>query len=385
MENLLMIPGPVEIPEDILDEFNGQNVAHYGHEWTNLYLNTVEKTSRFFGTTGMSFIMPGSGSLGLETMAVTFCTGKRCLLIHNGFFADRLGNVVTPHCNIIDILKFGFGKPINLEKLRDSLKQKSYDIVLMVHAETSTGMLNPAHDVSGIVKENGALFLLDAIASGGVEKIDMDKSGIDVVVTASQKGFECPAGLAIVIVQKSLVDDLKSTNSAAWYTDLRIWLDYYDKWNDWHPFPVTLPTNLIKAYAKSLEIIEDEGADQRFQKHIENTSRIRMAFRSLGLSPLIDDDKCTHGLTSISNGGIFESSELIMFMKKTLGIQIAGSLGEYKNVIFRLGHMSRPQNEVRNLISTITGVGLFLKSKGIKVSIDLAIDEIVKISGETNE
>lgn len=373
MNKLLMIPGPVEIPQVILDAFNGQNVAHYGPDWQKLYLDAVLRTTRFFQTVGRAFLMPGSGSLGLEAATVTFCTGKRCLLIHNGFFADRLQAIATPHAACLDVLNFGFAQPVDLTAVEQKLSISFYDVVLMIHAETSTAMLNPAEAVAKICHDHGVLFLLDAIASGGVEPIDMDQTNIDILITASQKGFACPAGLAIVVVRQALIERMGNELPTSWYCDLRIWNQYYLDWYDWHPFPVTLPTNLIKAYQKSLILLEEEGREQHWNRLANCAMRVRRALQALGLKLLIDDDHCTHGLTAVSTKGMFNSGELVSYMKDRWNIQIAGSLGEYKNEIFRIGHFSDPQIEKRNFLSTVIGIGAFLQMKQLAPDILKAI------------
>jgi alanine-glyoxylate transaminase/serine-glyoxylate transaminase/serine-pyruvate transaminase len=101
--------------------------------------------------------------------------------------------------------------------------------------------------------------------------------------------------------------------------------------------------------------------------------RIRSALEALGLKLLISDEQCAHGLTSISTEEKFDSAELVTYMKQHFNIQIAGSLGAYKNRIFRIGHFSDPQMELRNLISTIVGIGTFLQTKGLSCDIEQAI------------
>ena len=109
----------------------------------------------------------------------------------------------------------------------------------MVHVDTSVGILNPVKEATAIAKEQGCLVFVDAIASSGIEEIRMDEWHIDGVATASQKGFECPAGLGMVTINEQLIESLNDLPpSRSWYCDLRIWYDYYNKWNDWHPYPV---------------------------------------------------------------------------------------------------------------------------------------------------
>jgi len=378
MKYLLMIPGPVEISDDILEAFQGQTVAHYGQEFRDLYVGTTKKLSKILGSKGKSFLIPGSGSTSLETIAATFCSSKKCLILNNGFFGDRLYDIVSKYTFAIENKKFSLGETINLNDVRQILEAKKFDIVLMTHVDTSVGILNPIREVASIAKEHGALFFVDAIASSGIEMLQMDKWDISAVVTATQKGFGCPPGLGMVTVQESLLNNFVNQSPKSWYLDLRTWVDYYKKWNSWHPYPVTLPTNLIKALARSLDTIESIGIAKRVKMFEEVSMRLRKSLKALGLELFVPEGFYSHGLTSVHTIGKFNSADLVLFLKKKLKIQIAGSLGSLQNVVFRIGHMSEKQCQNRNLIAVIGGIGLYMNSIGLKASIDEAISELIE-------
>jgi aspartate aminotransferase-like enzyme len=374
MKYLLMIPGPVEISDEILDAYQGQPVAHYGPEWTKEYLDIIKRVSKILGSKGMTFLMPGSGSVCLDTAANTFCTSKSCLVINNGMFGDRLYNIVSTHTKEVDILKFPLNEPADPDLVKRTLKEKKYDAVFMTHVETSTSVLNPVEEIAKIVKDHGALFILDAISGAVIEKLEMDKWGIDITVTACQKGFECPSGLGIITVRSDLLDGLGDTPATTWYTDLRVWCDFYDKWHDWHPFPVTLPTNTIMALKKSIEIIETEGLSARQRFFEEISGRLRRALHLFGLELFAPEGHHAHGLTAASTGGKFDPLELLGYLKKAVGIQISGSFGDIKSHVFRIGHMSRRQCSNIILISLLNGIALFMESKGLKVPLKNALE-----------
>jgi len=373
---LLMIPGPVEIRKDILDSYYEKPVAHYGHEWAQFYIETTKRMSRVLGSEGRSFLVPGSGSLGLEIASATFCRSKRCLVLQSGFFGERLYHIVSKYSGDVDVLNFPKNVSIDVELVNQSLGNKKYDVILMVHVETSTGVINHVEEIAKMAKEHGALSLIDAISSAGIERLEMDNWSIDVVITASQKGLECPPGLAVVTIQTELLNKLYDSPSQSWYTDLRTWCDFYEKWHDWHPFPVTLPTNTIMALSKSLNIIESEGVLLRQKMYEEVSGRFRKALLELGLDLYVPNGHHAHGLTSVSTNGKFSPSDLVMFLKNKQKIQIAGSLGEPGESIFRIAHMSRKQCENANLISVINGIALFMKGLGLQVSVEKAVHEL---------
>jgi len=372
-----MIPGPVEIPDDILQAAGAQPVAHYGPEWTDFYLNTATSVSRLLGTKGRTFIIPGSGSAGLDAVATSFCTDKRCLVLNNGQFGGRLYDIVSRHTADADLLKFPLNSPIDTSVLKKRLAKKRYDVVFMTHVETSTGILNPVEEVSRLVKENGAIFLLDAISSAGIEKLEMDGWSVDAVITASQKGLECPPGLALVTVQEELLKGLKTASIPSWYTNLGVWCEYYEKWHDWHPYPVTLPTSTTIALATSLKIMEKEGITARQNLYLKVSDRLRKAVLGLGLKPYAPEDNHAHGLTAVSTEGKFDPTNLIKYLREEAGIQIAGSFGEIKSHVFRIGHMSRKQCQTVNLMSLISSIACFMASQGIDVSFNMALQKLL--------
>jgi aspartate aminotransferase-like enzyme len=377
MKYFLMIPGPVEISDEILDAYQGQPVAHYGPEWTKEYLDIIKRVSQILGSEGMTFLMPGSGSICLDTAAATFCTSKRCLVINNGMFGDRLFDIVSAHSQAVDILRFPLNVPADPDAVKRALSKIKYDAVFMTHVETSTSVLNPVESVARTVKEHGALFILDAISGAVIEELEMDKWGIDVTVTACQKGFECPSGLGIITVKSDLLKGLGDTPATTWYTDLRVWCDFYDKWHDWHPFPVTLPTNTIMALKKSIEIIETEGLSVRQRFFEEISIKLRRALRLLGLELYAPEGYHAHGLTAASTGGKFDPLELLDYLKKTVGIQISGSFGELKSHVFRIGHMSRKQCGNIILVSVLNGIALYMESMGLKVPLKESVETLL--------
>jgi aspartate aminotransferase-like enzyme len=368
MKYLLMIPGPVEIPDDILESIKGQPVAHYGQEWAKLYLETAAAFSRTINSSGRTFIIPGSGSLGLETACATFCNGQKCLVLHNGQFGDRFFHIVSKYSSDVKVLNFRLNNAVDTGMVRSELERKKYDVILMTQVETSTGILNPVEEIGKLSREFNTLFILDAISSVGIEKLEMDRWSVDVTVTASQKGLECPAGLALVTVKQDLLELIKKMSGHSWYTNLKTWCDYYEKWHDWHPYPVTLPTNTIVALSSSLKIIETEGMESRQKMYQEASRRLRLALSALGLELFAPDEYCAHGLTAVSTKEMFKPEELIHYLKEKFGIQITGSFGQLANSVFRIGHMSRKQCAEVNLLNVVKGIALFMTAEELKVS-----------------
>lgn len=375
MKYLLMIPGPVESPAQIIEAFNGQTVAHYGPEFRDLYIDTVDKLSEVMGTGGQSFLIPGSGSTALEAIGANFCKSKNCLIINNGHFGDRIYDIASVYGANIDQIIFEKGTGYNLQAIEEKLSSNSYDLVWMVHVDTSIGILNPLKEVAALAKKYQARMFVDAIASGGVEEIKMDQWGIDGVANASQKGFACPAGFGLLSVGKDLLDQLdKECVPTTWCLNLKVWLEYYDMWNDWHPYPVSLPTNLVQALNISLDMILAEGIQERAAAYRQVSDKMIRAIEKLGLGLFVPRNLVSHGLTAVSTEGKFDASDFKLFLQKEYQIQIGGSLDkDMKSTVFRIGHMSKQQCLTRNLAAVISGLGAYMRARGLEVKLDEAI------------
>jgi aspartate aminotransferase-like enzyme len=185
----------------------------------------------------------------------------------------------------------------------------------------------------------------------------------------------------MVACSRAAADRLRGRKAAAWYTDLGVWQRYHDDWLDWHPYPVTLPTNCVKALAKSAEVIEEEGLAHRLATQRDTAAAFRGAITALGLNTFISDAHCAHGLTAVAVEGRFAPSELVAYLMDSLGVEIAGSLGELKTEIFRVGHMSRVQQRPHNLAGVIVGIGTFMRRNGLDCDIESALARVVPPRG----
>jgi len=378
MKYLLMIPGPVESPGQIIEAFNGQTVAHYGAEFRDLYLDTVDQLSAIMGTEGQSYLIPGSGSTALEAIGANFCHGKKCLVINNGHFGDRIYDIAKSYAAHLDQIIFPKGSPCDLEAIEQRLQANSYDVVWMVHVDTSIGILNPIREVAALAKKYKAWMFVDAIASGGIEEIKMDQWGIDAVANATQKGLACPAGFGLLTAGKEILSKLDSEFSpTTWCLNLKVWVEYYHMWNDWHPFPVSLPTNLVKALKVSLDMINQQGIENRLAFYRQVSEKLIKAILVLGLGLFVPRNSTAHGLTAVSTGGKFDASQFKNFLVKNYNIMIGGSLDEdMKTTVFRIGHMSTEQCLTRNLAAVISGLGAYMRAQGLEVNLDDAIAQL---------
>jgi alanine-glyoxylate transaminase/serine-glyoxylate transaminase/serine-pyruvate transaminase len=348
----LMIPGPVEISPEVLEEMSRPLVAHYGGEWTAFYNETLDLLRQAFGTRREIVLFPGSGSAGLDaTFGSTLFPDGKVLIVQNGFFGERLEEIARTYTASVRTVKFPLGRPVELALIEEELKQGAFDLVAAVHCETSTGILNPIKEIGELCKQYDTLFMVDAvsslaISSLAIEPLAMDKWRIDICVSASQKGLESPPGLGIVAVGAKGWERIEQVCSPGWYLNLKVWKEYGEKWGDWHPHPVTHAVNNVRALRVGLERILSEGLERRFARHRSVTERLRRELREIHLEPYIPDEIASHGVTAVL-GPEGRIGELLLHLRDRHGLHLrdrhglllAGSLGPTKGKLFRIGHM----------------------------------------------
>lgn len=365
----LMIPGPVEVDDEVLAEMGSPIVAHYGESWTQTYNETVDLARKVFQTKNQHlFLIPGSGSAGLDAALGSLIQGGRKLLIPiNGWFGNRLRNIGSSHSKNVETIDFDLGKPVDPNRIDDYLNENpDVEAFAVTHCETSTGVENPIKKLGQVCSKHSTLLVVDAVSSLGASQLKTDEWGVDVCISASQKGLEAPPGLALVSVSQKAWDLIEDTPDPGWYLNLKTWRKFALDWSDWHPFPVTMAVNNVLALRKSLEKIINEGLTQRFKRHRKLTEFVRRSLRNLDFSLFAEDEFASSTVTSVEVGTRLEVDGLKEYLEKEYSIKIAGSLGEMEGKLFRIGHMG-PGASYNSLLPLLFGIEEYLRNVGVNI------------------
>jgi alanine-glyoxylate transaminase/serine-glyoxylate transaminase/serine-pyruvate transaminase len=341
----LMIPGPIQPEDDVLQEMGAPVQAHYGSHWTKIYNKTCDLLKRVYKTDGDIYIMVGSGSAGLDaSLGSVVPSGGKVLIGVNGFFGERL-KIIAEHYGMEVIpVRSELGEQLSPKQIETALNaHPDASAVAIVHLETSTTVVNPIKAIGEIVQSHKAAFIVDAVSSLGGIPIEMDNWGIDLCISASQKCLGAPPGLTTVAVGKygwDVIDRIPE-KAHGWYLNLRVWREYANVWADWHPFPVTMATNNVLALRKSLEGLLIEGIENRMHRYHVLALRLRAGLRRIGMNPYTPDDRLAPVLTAAYGPEGVPTSEIVTYMEQVHQTKIAGGLGEgLKDRIFRIGHMA---------------------------------------------
>lgn len=241
-------------------------------------------------------IVPGSGTFGMEAVARQFATNKKCLVIRNGWFSYRwtqifdAGNIPSEQ-RVLKAIQTGEGNtapfsPAPIEKVVETISTEKPDVVFAAHVETSAGIILPDDYIQAVataVHENGGLFVLDCIASGTMW-VDMQATGVDVLISAPQKGWSGSPCCGLVMLNNRALEQLKSTNSSSFACDLRKWHEIMQAYeNGGHAYHATMPTDSLMKFRDVMNEAAQLGFESLKQKQIELGKRIRGVLEAKGI------------------------------------------------------------------------------------------------------
>jgi len=337
MENepLLMMPGPVPMPERVRSVMSRQAINHRGAEFGAIYEDCVRMLKPVFGTQNDLYVLSGSGTAGMEAAVSNFCAGKKIASLVNGKFGDRLYQIADCYGDATAV-KSEWGTPLDLEGLAEALENGA-EAVTLVHNETSAGIKNPAPEVGALARKHDALFIMDGVTSIGGDLVEADKWGADIALVGSQKCLAAPAGLSAISVSERAWDRI--VEKRPFYLDMAAYRKSGAKKPMQTPYTPAVP--LYLALREACKIIEEEGIEARIARHRRMSASVRAAAAAWGveLFPTLDEHhEYSNTVTAMKIPGGLTDAE---FRGAVLdaGIAIAGGQDHLKNVIFRIGTM----------------------------------------------
>lgn len=364
---VLMIPGPTNVDPRVLRALSKSAVAHTDSEFIEVFRKALERLKKVFMTEGDVLVVAGSGTLALEmAVANVLEPNDKVLNVVTGFFGEYAVKMSMAHGAIPKVLEFQWGKPADPKMVEEALREDDFKAVTVTHVETSTGVTNPVEDIGEIVrKESDAFYIVDAVCSLGGMEVRVDDWNIDLCASGSQKCIGVTPGLALLSANKRVVEFLEKRKAPVnfWYGNIKNWLP---SMRDPSIYFATPPVNMICALAEALEIILDEGLENRFRRHHVLAEAFRAAMKALKLKLVADEGCAADTVTAVYYPEGVNDTAFRNEMKKR-EIIVASMLGPLKGKGFRVGHMGNvSQNDV---LSTIAAIETSLKSLGYNLEL----------------
>jgi len=348
----LRIPGPTPCPPQALEAMGRQMINHRGPEFGKTLNAITGKLRQVFQTKGDVFMLTASGTGGLEAAIVnTLSPADKVLSVTNGAFGERFADIATRYGADVTHLTFEWGKPVDLEAVEKMLQaDSSIKAVLTTHNETSTGMTNNINEISTVVKKYDRLLLVDAISSLGCINLPTDDWNCDVVVTASQKGWMVPPGLAMVSVSEKAWQAYSQAKMPRYYWDFGKARDFLLKGQT----PWTPAISIFYALDVTLDLMLGEGLDNIFARHAQLGRTARNGVKSLGLSIFPDEGYASNTVTAVNAADGIDVGKLIRTLREEHKVILAGGQQKLSGKIFRIGHLGLVyENDMKSVLEAL--------------------------------
>jgi alanine-glyoxylate transaminase/serine-glyoxylate transaminase/serine-pyruvate transaminase len=337
---LLLGPGPSQVEPRILQSMALPLLGHLDPTFLEIMDRIQDMLRMVFETRNeLTLAVPGTGTSGMEAaVANAVEPGDPVLVLANGYFSLRIADMARRYGGEVELLEAPWGEAFTAEAVQDALKARRAKVVALVHAETSTGVLQPLEAISRVVHEHGGLLLVDAVTSLGGIPVKVDETGIDVCYSGTQKCLGCPPGLAPITLSPRAVEALEKRRHAVsnWYLDLMLLRKYWGKERAYHH---TAPISTVYALYEGLRSVEEEGLDNRFARHSRNAKLLWEGLEANGFqlhAPL------AHRLPTLTTVCIPDGVDDMAVRKSLLEdyhIEIGGGLGNLKGKVWRIGLM----------------------------------------------
>ena len=331
----MFVPGPVDVDPDVLAAQTKAMLPHRSKEFEAIYRQTWEKARQLFDTQFRVFVVTSSGT-GLQEAVVRNLAKKDVLSCVNGAFSKRWFEVALANGKQADILETDWDRPITPEIVAEALHKKRYEIVTIVHNETSTGLQNPVEEIAAAVRlaSPETLICVDAVSSLGGAKIKMDAWGLDVLFTSSQKCLALPPGLALAAISDRALVYAERVPERGWYFDfLRL-----EKHLHKDSTPATPALSLIYALDYQLDRILEEGLENRYTRHRAMAKRVQSWAIGRSLEIFAPAGFRSQTVTTIKNTRNIDVQVLNTHLLER-GMRIANGYGPLKDISFRIAHM----------------------------------------------
>jgi len=331
----LFVPGPVDVATEVLEAQNQRMLPHRSKEFEAIYKRCWEKARQLFNSQWRVFITTCSGT-GLQEAAVRNLAQQDVLACVNGAFGKRWANVARSNGKQTEVLEFEWDQPVSPEMVRAVLRRKHFEMITIVHNETSTGLQNPINEIAAVVQEASpdTLICIDAVSSCGGVKIDMDGWGLDMVLTSSQKCLALPPGLGLAAVSDRALAYAETVPNRGWYFDLLLLEKHLNK----DSTPATPALSLIYALDVQLDRILGEGLEARFARHSNMAQRVQEWALDKGFELYAAEGYRSRTVTTVKNNHNVNVADLNAFLMLR-DMRIANGYGPLKGKTFRIAHM----------------------------------------------
>ncbi len=378
-ERVLMGPGPSNIHPRVQMAMLAPVVGHLDPYFITVMEDTVKLLRTVFRTKNeLTFPISGTGSAGMEAGFCNFLeAGDVAVIGVNGLFGERMvDNAVRSGARVVQV-PAEWGRVVELEDIEAALRsEKKVKLLALVHAETSTGVLQPLEEASRLAKKYDAMFLADTVTSLGGHEVAVDDWGIDICYSGTQKCISCPPGLAPFTVNKKALETIssRSTKVPSWYLDLSLLSAYWSSDRFYHH---TAPISMVYALYQALLLVVEEGLEKRIRRHKVNGDALKAGLEAMGMELHAQEGHRLNVLTTVHIPEGVDDARVRKGLLNEYNIEIGGGLGVLKGKVWRIGLMGH-SSTAENVILVLSSLEKLLAVEGYKVEPGIGVQAAVK-------
>ncbi|AJF25134.1 alanine--glyoxylate aminotransferase [Haloarcula sp. CBA1115] len=373
-DRTLMGPGPSDVHPRVLKAMSTPLVGHLDPSFIEI-MDEVQDLLRYTFRTDNKWTIPvsGTGSAAMEAAIGNVVEpGDTMLVPTNGYFGDRMASMAERAGGDVVTVDAPWGQPLDPAAVEAAFDEHSPDVFGFVHAETSTGVLQPSvPELTDIAHANDALVIADSVTSLGGVELRVDEWGIDVAYSGPQKCLSCPPGASPLTLNDDAMDKVLSRESEArsWYLDISLLEGY---WGEERAYHHTAPITNVYALREALRLVAEEGIEERWDRHLRVAGALKAGVEGMGLEMNAPDDFWLPSLNTVRVPDGVDDGAVIQHLLDEYDLEIASGLGALAGDIWRIGCMGHSARR-QNVSYLLTALGNALGEQGATVDVDAGL------------
>ncbi len=359
-----MLPGPTNVPNRVINAMLTPMINHRSDDFRKLYKDIVNKTQTVFETENDIVVLTTSGTGAVETSVLNLIKKDDAVIIPvNGEFSTRLADLIDNYGGKTIRINSPYGQNPPIEKIEEAFEKNSnIKALYVVYNETSTGTtLRNLSKLGDLCKAHGAFFVVDAVSILGGDELPVDKWNVDVCFTATQKALAAPPGIAPISVSKEAKKYMIENPPPSQYLNLKRYFKYY---SDSFETPFTPAVSLFYAYQEALNIIIEEGMQNRISRHRKCANAFYSGLEALGFTPFADADSRSNVVIALNYLPGIDDKKFRELLSTKFKVLLAGGFGELKGKVFRVGCMGEVSSY--HVMRTLSAISSSMSILGVQ-------------------
>ncbi len=379
-KRILLGPGPSNVNPRVYKAMGTSMLGYMDAEFIAIMDETVAMLRQVFGTQNeLTIPVSGTGTSGMEAALCNVIEpGDRVVVCIKGYFGLRLKEIAERCGANVTVVESDWGTAVQPDKVERALKGQDAKLVAIVHAETSTGVLQPLDEIGAIANDSGALLLVDCVTSLGGQAVNLDQRKIDVAYSGTQKCLGAPPGLAPVSfsVRAREVIAKRRSKVQSFYFDMTLLEKYWT--GGQRAYHHTVSMTLVYALREALRVVLEEGLEARYLRHARNAEALRAGLVAMGLDLIAEEGHRAPMLTTVAIPKGIADGEIRNSLMAGHGIEIGGGLGDFKGKAWRIGLMGESSTQ-SNVLLVLSALEKLLSGSGHKLKPGAGVSAAVQL------